>query len=471
MRHGAAVLASLVLALSCAAPVHASPSPPREDPWPPLVDVAWLQQRLATSGLTVLDARDSLREFLGEHVPGAQFLAVENLRSSSEGVPARIHPPAVFAEIAARAGLRPDSRVVVYGKENDPDASFVAAVLQVNGIARVAVLDGGFARWTAQGAAVSKNRPRVARGAGPYRAERGALASYDDVRKALGDGRTLLLDVRAAEQFRAGHIPGAVHRFWGEDVAPASADGSGLFRGDAELRSIYEALGVRPGRPVIVYCNSGHMASVTFRTLRYRLGLTDVRLYEGSWVEWSTSPGAPVETAAAGAGGAAQREAQVARARAAADALTGELSRRLMAELREGGAPKAVAVCAQVAPEIAAAHSREGLSVRRVSLKTRNPANGPDGWERTRLEQLEARHRAGDLPAEVVDEDVVDGRSVLRYMRPIRVMSPCLACHGVRESLNAEVAGALAGRYPRDAATGYAAGDLRGAVSVIVQAP
>lgn len=175
---------------------------------------------------------------------------------------------------------------------------------------------------------------------------------------------------------------------------------------------------------------------------------------------------------AAGEGGAEPAEPPpqaVERAREAGKALAGELMGRLAAELEAGGPAQAVQVCSEVAQEIAAAHSTAGLAVRRVSLKARNPADRPDDYERPQLERLEALHQSGELPDEVVELVQQEGRPVLRYLKPIRILPLCLQCHGDPADFDPAVRRLLDERYPEDEAVGYQAGDLRGAVSVQVE--
>lgn len=180
--------------------------------------------------------------------------------------------------------------------------------------------------------------------------------------------------------------------------------------------------------------------------------------------------GTPPERGAAEATAEVPGEA-LERAREAADSLGGELMSTLMAELNEHGPPGAVRVCSEVAQDIAEAHSAADMTVRRVSLRVRNPADRPDGFEAEVLRRLEARHREGDLPEEVVEVVTDDGARRLRYMRPLTVKKPCLACHGDLEAIDPEVRELLSERYPDDEAVGYEAGDLRGAVSVAVRLP
>jgi len=158
----------------------------------------------------------------------------------------------------------------------------------------------------------------------------------------------------------------------------------------------------------------------------------------------------------------------LAKARQAADALTGELVATLGRELGAGGPVGAVKVCAEMAPEIAAAHSGDGVKVRRVTLKVRNPNDTPDAFERRVLRDLEAKLADGALPEEVAEVVSDDAGSRLRYLRPLVIKSPCLNCHGDVESMEPELRSVLEERYPDDQAVGYKEGDLRGAVSVTV---
>jgi hypothetical protein len=161
---------------------------------------------------------------------------------------------------------------------------------------------------------------------------------------------------------------------------------------------------------------------------------------------------------------------EVARVRAAAAALAGDLLAMLGRELARGGPAAAIAVCADSAQARTVLHQREGLSLRRVGTRVRNPLNAPDSIETAVLAAFEAALAAGRLPPDtVVLEAGPGGASVLRYLRPIRVQEMCLPCHGPTERLAPEVRGTLAARYPDDRATGYAVGDLRGAVSARLQ--
>ncbi len=156
------------------------------------------------------------------------------------------------------------------------------------------------------------------------------------------------------------------------------------------------------------------------------------------------------------------------RAHTAAASLTTELLGQLRKELDAGGPAKAIAVCSEVAPAIAARLSRDGLTVRRVGTRVRNPANAPDPFEAAVLARWQVALERGTAPKEEDAWVDADGVRTLRVMRPIMTGKLCLACHGEASHLDPAVRAALADRYPADRATGYREGDLRGAISVTV---
>ncbi len=163
----------------------------------------------------------------------------------------------------------------------------------------------------------------------------------------------------------------------------------------------------------------------------------------------------------------------VKQARARAVEVVGELGstlrERLVAEMQQGGPEQAVRVCSEVAGELAASYDTDTLTLRRVSLKVRNPADTPDDFERELLESWEASHRDGQSPGN--ESNVVEGPDglELRFLKPIMVQPECLVCHGSEADRHPGAAALIAERYPGDMATGYKAGDLRGAFSVRVR--
>ena len=159
---------------------------------------------------------------------------------------------------------------------------------------------------------------------------------------------------------------------------------------------------------------------------------------------------------------------QVDESRAVVKEFTDQLKSELVAAMQSGGPIAAVAVCNARAPQIAAETSkRTGWKVGRTSLKLRNPANAPDEWERTVLEDFEQRKAAGEDPQKLEYYSVVeeDGRQQFRYMKAIPTGELCLTCHG--SSLQPELAQKLDTLYPQDQARGFQVGDIRGAFTII----
>jgi thiosulfate/3-mercaptopyruvate sulfurtransferase len=240
-----------------------------------------------------------MKAYLAGHLPGAQPVGIDSFRSTAGGVPGVLFPWDTIHLVAHRLGLTSAVPVVVYSEESDIEATFVATVLRTAGVRQVSVLDGGFKRWAAEKRAVTAERRPVAASTETFTPRLGDLIALDEVRKAVETKSAVLLDARPADAFDKGHLPGAKSRFWMKDVVPAGQPDAGSFRSEAELKVELEAAGVSAATPVIVYCNTGQQASELFYTLRYRLGYSNVRLYNGSWLEWSITPGLPKEATAA----------------------------------------------------------------------------------------------------------------------------------------------------------------------------
>jgi hypothetical protein len=159
---------------------------------------------------------------------------------------------------------------------------------------------------------------------------------------------------------------------------------------------------------------------------------------------------------------------RVAASQAAVQTFASTLQGELQAAMQEGGPTRAIEVCNQRAPEIAAQISSEtGWSVGRTSLKLRNPDNAPDEWERAVLLDFDAQRAAGVPASELSRHEVVeegDGKA-FRFMRAIPTAGICLTCHG--SELGGDIKHALERLYPADQATGFSEGDVRGAFTII----
>lgn len=167
--------------------------------------------------------------------------------------------------------------------------------------------------------------------------------------------------------------------------------------------------------------------------------------------------------------GAGDMDQRVAASRDAVKSFQAALQNELQAAMKSGGPVNAITVCNTKAPDIAAAISKKhGWQVGRTSLKLRNPANSPDAWELKILQLFELRAKGGENPANIDFYEVVDsgGKKEFRYMKaiPIPEGMPCLTCHG--QDIDPKVQTKLKELYPKDQATGYQRGALRGAFTI-----
>ena len=185
-------------------------------------------------------------------------------------------------------------------------------------------------------------------------------------------------------------------------------------------------------------------------------------------MKWRTSLILAIVALALPALAATELDQRVAASRQVIKAFAGNLKEHLIAGIKEGGPLNAIGMCQLVAPDIAASQSlASGWRVGRTSLKTRNPANAPDEWERMVLEDFESRKAAGEA-AKTLDYaafELLDGQRVFRYMKAIPTAEVCLNCHG--RSLAAPVAARLDELYPHDTARGFSTGDIRGAFTIV----
>jgi hypothetical protein len=170
------------------------------------------------------------------------------------------------------------------------------------------------------------------------------------------------------------------------------------------------------------------------------------------------------------------QDSQVERALLEARQISSELADKirglLLREIEKGGLAGAVRVCSEMAQGITRAfNARSGHTIRRVSLRYRNPWNLPDEYERLKLEELDLLNKKKEMRNEYVEVVDEGEQKVLRYMRPLIALPLCINCHGPKENISAEVKTILSEKYPDDRATGFLVGDVRGAISVKIPLP
>jgi len=271
------------------------------------------QLRAAGSGPVIVDTSFDLADtnageasWRASHLPGSVYLHLERDLSGPKTGPngefRGRHPlpeRAVFAATLARCGITPRTQVVALDRQGAMFAARLWWMLRWMGHAEVAVLDGGVAAWTAAGGALTADATPRAPPTAPY-PERASLVrtiSADELAAQLG--RVPLLDARAGERFRgevepldraAGHIPGALNRFFKDNLDAAS----GRFKSAAQLRAEFTPLlGTRGAAATVHQCGSGATACHNLLAMEHA-GLVGSALYPGSWSEWSADPSRPV---------------------------------------------------------------------------------------------------------------------------------------------------------------------------------
>ena len=284
-----------------------------------LVRTEWLAERLAAADLRIVDVRwylDPARKgrdaYRAGHLPGALFADVDadlSAPGGGRGLPAGRHPwpgEEQVGRVMGALGIGPGVTVVAYDDQSGAVAARLWYVLRAHGHDAVAVLDGGIAKWLAEGRPIETAEPALPPRVFEARLRPGFVLPKGEMIGAHGGGG-LVLDARAGERYRgetepidprAGHIPGARSAPFTGNL---SKDPVPVFLPSAALRDRYTALGAGREEP-IVYCGSGVTACHDLLAL-HLAGLRG-RLYAGSWSEWSSDPSLPVET---GAGSAQNR--------------------------------------------------------------------------------------------------------------------------------------------------------------------
>lgn len=275
-----------------------------------LVSTEWLAAHLDDANLRVADAtyhlptakRDQEAEYKAAHIPGAVFFDVDHIADAGNPLPHMIPSPATFATAMEKLGIGDDTFVVVYDTYGLMSAARAWWMLRLFGHDKVAVLNGGLPKWTAEGRPIdgAAVAPKPARFTARFRPEMVRVKAQ--VMGNVASKAEQVLDARAAARFRgeapepraglrSGHIPASCNLPYNELVDPKAM----TVLPEAQLRARIAASGIDPKKPVITSCGSGVTACVLALGL-YLIGADKVAVYDGSWSEWGLPGDTPVAT-------------------------------------------------------------------------------------------------------------------------------------------------------------------------------
>lgn len=271
-----------------------------------LVSTDWVKENLDRPGLRLVEVDVDTKAYDAGHVKGAVGFNWQT--QLQDQVTRDILDRAAFGRLVGGAGIRRTDTVVLYGDNNNWFAAYAFWLFKVYGHEDVRLMNGGRAKWLAEDdkplvVDVPSYPPAEYVASGPDLTLR---ARVDDVLEAVRSRSANLVDVRSPDEFsgkvvappgmtetaqRAGHVPGARSVPWSTAVAP-----DGTFKSVDELKEIYLAkAGVDASRQTIAYCRIGERSSHTWFVLKYLLGLPGVRNYDGSWTEYGSMIGLPIE--------------------------------------------------------------------------------------------------------------------------------------------------------------------------------
>ena len=273
-----------------------------------LVDAAWAEEHLSDSSVRFVEVDVDTTAYEQSHLRGA--VGWNWTSQLADGVRRDIATKEDLGKLLSQSGISPDTTIVVYGDNNNWFAAWAYWQLKLFGLRDVRILNGGRKYWLDNGLPVTTDVPNYQpTGIQLGDPDFGLRAFRDDILPRVGDSSLALVDVRSPAEFngeviappgmsetaqRAGHIPGAASIPWAQTVRE-----DGTFKSREELAALYEGKGITADKDIIAYCRIGERSSHSWFVLHELLGYERVRNYDGSWTEYGSLVGVPIENPAA----------------------------------------------------------------------------------------------------------------------------------------------------------------------------
>jgi thiosulfate/3-mercaptopyruvate sulfurtransferase len=271
-----------------------------------LVGTSWVADHLNDPNVRIVESNEDILLYDQGHVPGA--VKIDWVADLNDPVVRDYLDRAHLEKLLAAKGISNDTTVVFYGDKNNWWATYAFWVFKLFGHKDARIMNGGRAKWIAEGRELSKEVPSYPKGSyqAPERDDTTIRAFRDQVREHIKKSGVALVDVRSPQEYsgerthmpeypqegtlRGGHIPTAASIPWAQAVKEDST-----FKSREDLEALYGGKGVTPDKDVIAYCRIGERSSHTWFVLTYLLGYPQVRNYDGSWTEWGNGVGLPIE--------------------------------------------------------------------------------------------------------------------------------------------------------------------------------
>jgi len=270
-----------------------------------LVETEWVAEHLTDPKVRIAESDEDYLLYDTGHIPGA--VKIDWFTTLQHPLRRDFLTKDAFEKLCSELGIAKDTTVVFYGDKSNWFACYALWLFEYYGHHNTRIMNGGRLKWEKEGRPLTREVPRYPRTDYQASDPDASIRAFRDQVMAAVEAHRPLVDVRSPQEYsgelihmpnypqegatRGGHIPGAVNLPWSLAVNPED----GTFKSAAGLQRIYQEKGILPKDEIIAYCRIGERSSLTWFVLKYLLGYSQVRNYDGSWTEWGNLVNAPIE--------------------------------------------------------------------------------------------------------------------------------------------------------------------------------